>query len=83
MNKLKRTPTKSTAWLEAECLRLARQVSGGSQIQRVMIRRLRIKDTAPNWKVADIIPQPAPTLSEEIRARLAHLPSAYVLGHES
>ena len=83
MSKLKQIPTKSRAWLEAECLRLGRQVRDGSQIQRVMIRRLHAMGTAPNWKVADIIPQPAPILSEEIRATLAHLQGTYALEDDS
>jgi hypothetical protein len=82
-SKSKRMPAKSRAWLEAECLNLARQVPGGSQIEYVMIRRLHTKGLAPNWKIADIIPQPSPTLSDEIRAALAHLPGTYALGDES
>jgi hypothetical protein len=79
MSKSRRMPTKSWVWLEAECLRLARQVCNGSQIQHIMIRRLRAKGTVPNWKVADIIPQPSLKLSTEIRAALAHLPDTYFL----
>ena len=36
----KQNPTNSKEWLEAECLKLARQTLGGSEIQRVTIRRL-------------------------------------------
>src|SRR6516165_7932180 len=32
--KLQQKPTKSRAWLEAECLKLARRTLGGSEIQR-------------------------------------------------
>src|SRR5215470_11459278 len=35
--KLQQKPTKSRAWLEAECLKLARRTLGGSEIQRVTI----------------------------------------------
>src|SRR6266705_2102175 len=70
--KLQQKPTKSRAWLEAECLKLARRTLGGSEIQRVTIRRLHPKDMGPNWKVADIIPQPTPLVSEHVRAALAH-----------
>jgi hypothetical protein len=66
--KLQRKPTKSRAWLEAECLKLARRTLGGSEIQRVTIRRLHPKSMGPNWKVADIIPQPTPLVSGEVRA---------------
>jgi hypothetical protein len=57
--KSRQLPTKTKDWLEAECLRLARRAPGGSEIQRVTIRRLHPKGTGPNWKVADIIPQPS------------------------
>jgi hypothetical protein len=69
--------TKTRDWLEAECLRLARQIVDGSEIQRVTIRRLRPKGAGPTWKVADIIPQPGLPVSAEIRAKLAHLPGTY------
>src|SRR6516225_8687521 len=52
--KLQQKPTKTRAWLEAECLKLARRTLGGSEIQRVTIRRLHPKGMGPNWKVADI-----------------------------
>jgi hypothetical protein len=80
--KLRQLPTKSRAWLEAECLKLARQTLGGSEIQRVTIRRLHPKGTGPNWKVADIIPQPTLVVSVEVRAALAHLTGTYALGDE-
>ena len=80
--KSKQMPTKSRDWLEAECLRLARLVLGGKEIQRVTIRRLSPKGTGPNWKVADIIPQPTPLVSEHVRAALAHLTGAYSLEEE-
>ena len=73
---LKQMPTKSRDWLEAECLRLARRTIG--EIQSVTIRRLR-NGSRPNWKVADIIPQPAVSLSEKIREKLARLTGKYVL----
>jgi hypothetical protein len=62
---LKGMPTKSRVWLEAECLRLARRTIG--EIQSVTIRRLR-KGTRPNWKVADIIPQPYMLLKTTVSA---------------
>jgi hypothetical protein len=72
-------PTKSQAWLEAECLRIATGARGGAEIQRVMIRRLRPKGPGSNWKVADLIPQPNVILSRELRDALAHLPKTYAL----
>src|SRR4051794_16103473 len=33
-------PARSRAWLEAECLTVAKRTQGGKDIQRVMIRRL-------------------------------------------
>ena len=78
----KRMSVKTRAWLEAECLKRARQIPGGSQIECVMIRRLHSKGVAPNWKIADIIPQPSSALSDEIRATLAHLPDTYALGDD-
>jgi hypothetical protein len=36
----------------------------------------------PNWKVADIIPQPTPLLSGELREALAPLTAAYALEDE-
>jgi hypothetical protein len=80
--KLKQPAAKSRDWLEAECLRLASGFPGGGEIQRVTIRRLHPKGTGPNWKVADLIPQPALTFSAEVRASLAGLPSTYVLENE-
>ena len=77
--KSKRLPTKSRDWLEAACLRLARGVSGGSEIQRVIIRRLRPKGAGANWKVADIIPQPSLLTSGNLRAVLARLTGKYTL----
>ncbi len=81
--KLKQAPAKSRDWLEAECLRLANRAPGGSEIQRVTIRRLHPKGTGPNWKVADLIPQPALAFSAEVRALLADLPASYALENDS
>ena len=80
---LKQMPTKSRDWLEAECLRLAQLVLGGKEIQRVTIRRLHPKGTGPNWKVADIIPQPTPFVSGEVRDALAYLTGTFALEDES
>ncbi len=73
---------RSRAWLEAECLAVAKRTRGGKDIQRVMIRRLNPKGAGPNWKVADIIPQPTPLLSGELREALAPLTAAYALEDE-
>jgi hypothetical protein len=70
---------RSRAWLEEECLTVAKRTRGGKDIQRVMIRRLNPKGAGPNWKVADIIPQPTPLLSGELREALAPLTAAYAL----
>ena len=75
-------PARSRAWLEAECLTVAKRTRGGKDIQRVMIRRLNPKGAGPNWKVADIIPQPTPLLSGELREALAPLTAAYALEDE-
>jgi hypothetical protein len=75
----KKTPTKSREWIEAECVKLARQVLGGREIERVTIRRLKPRGPGPNWKVADLIPQPALLVSERVRAKLARLPDDYTL----
>src|SRR2546429_8139440 len=69
--KLQQKPTKSRAWLETECLNLARRTLGGSEIQLVTIRRLHPKGMGPNWKVADIIPQPTPRRSLRTTASVA------------
>jgi hypothetical protein len=74
-----KTPTKSREWIEAECVKLARQVLGGREIERVTIRRLKPRGPGPNWKVADLIPQPALLVSERVRAKLARLPDDYTL----
>jgi hypothetical protein len=66
---LKQMPTKSRDWLEVECLRPARLILGGKEIQRVTIRRLHPKGTGPNWKIADIIPQPTPFVVEKYATR--------------
>src|SRR5262249_42730499 len=79
---LQQKRTKSRAWLEAECLKIARRTLGGSEIQLVTIRRLHPKGAGPNWKVADIIPQPTAPVREAVRAALAHLPDAYHLEEE-
>jgi hypothetical protein len=47
-----------------------------------MIRRLNPKGAGPNWKVADIIPQPTPLLSGELREALAPLSAASALEDE-
>jgi hypothetical protein len=75
----KHIPAKSRDWLEEECLKLAKQTRSGREIQRVTIRRLNPKGSAPNWKVADLIPQPAMQYSADVRAALAHLPGTYAL----
>jgi hypothetical protein len=75
----KQMPTKSREWLEAECVKLARRALGGSEIQYVAIRRLHPKGTEPNWKVADIVPQPSPLVSDEVRDELARLTGTYAL----
>jgi hypothetical protein len=77
-----RIPARSRAWLEAECLTVARRTLGGKGVERVMIRRLNPKGTGPNWKVADIIPQPAPSVSGELRQALAPLTGTYALEDE-
>jgi hypothetical protein len=77
--KAERMPARSRAWLEAECLSVARRSPSGKDVQRVMIRRLNPKGTGPNWKVADIIPQPAPSVSGELRQALAPLTVTYAL----
>ena len=78
--KLEEMPTKSRTWLEAECLRLARSCLGGSEIQFVSIRRLHPKGAGPNWKAADIVPQP--TRITEVRDALAFLTGTYALEDE-
>jgi hypothetical protein len=80
--KLQQKQTKSRAWLEAECLKIARRTLGGSEIQLVTMRRLHPKGGGPNWKVADIIPQPAPSVSGELRQALAPLTATYTLEDE-
>jgi len=74
--------SKSREWLEAECLRLAKRAPGGRDIERVTIRRLRPKGAGPNWKVADLIPQPTFVVSKEVRDVLAHLPGEYALADD-
>jgi hypothetical protein len=80
--KQKVMPARSREWLEAECLKLARQMRSGRGIERVTLRRLGSRDGAPNWKIADLIPQPEMQLSADVRAALAHLPGEYVLEGE-
>src|SRR4051812_22774504 len=41
--KVESTPARSRAWLEAECLAVAKRTRGGKDIERVMIRRLNPK----------------------------------------
>jgi len=64
--KLQQKPTKSRAWLEAECLKLTRRTLGGSEIQRVTIRRLHPKGMGPIGRSP--ISQPTPLVSGEVRA---------------
>jgi hypothetical protein len=49
---------------------------------RLCCKSLFEKGAGPNWKVADIIPQPTAPVSEVVRAALAHLPDAYHLEEE-
>jgi len=79
---LKHMPAKSRDWLEAECLKVARQTRSGHAIERVTVRRLSSKNGPPNWKVADLIPQLAVQFSTDVRAALAHLPGKYALEDE-
>jgi hypothetical protein len=79
----KQMPVKSRAWLEAECLKLAKRTLGGSEIERVTIRRLHPKGTGPNWKVADLIPQQTLLVSQEVRDALSRLARKYALADES
>jgi hypothetical protein len=72
-------PSKSREWLETECLRLAKRLPGGREIERVTIRRLGPKGAGPNWKVADLIPQPTFAVSIKVRHALADLPGEYAL----
>lgn len=81
--KSKHAPTRSRKWLEAECLKLARQAPGGSEIACVTIRRLRPNGARTNWKVADLIPQPSLLVSRKVRGALAPLTGAYALEDES
>jgi hypothetical protein len=74
--------TMSTDWIEAECLRLAKNVPGGAGIERVVIRRLRSTGGGPNWKPADVFPQPDLDLVGKVRAAFAELPSLYALENE-
>jgi hypothetical protein len=75
-------PARSRDWLEAECLKLARRLRSGRAIERVTVRRLGAKNGAPNWKIADLIPQPEMQFSADVRAALAHLPGKYALEGE-
>jgi hypothetical protein len=77
--KPKRRTTKSRDWIEAECLKCARQ-AGGVDIQRVTIRRLHPMPGKPNWKLADIIPLPSDlNFNRKVRDAIAHLPGLYAL----
>ena len=54
-------------------MKIARRTLGGSEIQLVTIRRLHPKGAGPNWKVADIIPQPTaprPKVSDHHRFKV-------------
>jgi hypothetical protein len=79
----KSPPGKSREWLEVECLKIARRTSGGSEIERVTIRRLHPTNRGINWKVADLIPQPSLLVSGKVRARLARLTGKYALENEA
>ena len=80
--KPKPLPVKSRDWIEAECLKPAKQVRGAAGIQRVIIRRLRPIPGGSNWKAADVLPQPDLVLIGEVRALLTDLPSLYALEDE-
>jgi hypothetical protein len=78
--KLEEMPTKSRTWLEAECLKVACSILG--EIQYIAIRRLRPNDGGPNWKVADIVPQPSLQTGVIVREALARLAGKYALADE-
>jgi hypothetical protein len=80
--KQKVMPSRSREWLEAEGLKLAQQMRSGRGIERITLRRLGARNGAPNWKIADLIPQPEMQLGAEVRAALAHLPGKYALEGE-
>src|SRR5262249_46703249 len=54
----------------------------GLEAQALRGPTLHPKGAGPNWKVADLIPQPTAPVSEVVRAALAHLPDAYHLEEE-
>ena len=64
-------PTKSRDWLEVEFLRLAQRVLGEKKSSASQSGGCIPKGTGPDWKVADIIPQPSLAVSGKIRDRLA------------
>ena len=49
-------PEKSREFIEAECLKVARQEQGCSDLQRVRIGRLKPSGSAPNWEVLGFSP---------------------------
>ena len=69
-----KTPTKSREWIEAECVKLGRQVVGGRDDRTRDDPSIEARGPGPNWKVADLIPQPALLVSQQVRAKLARLP---------
>ena len=62
-------PEKDAAFIEAECLKVARRALGCSHLQSVRIGPLKSTGSAPNWEVYGF----TPTLPTMARAKLSRL----------
>lgn len=62
-------PEKDAAFIEAECLKVARRCLGCGDLKKVRIGRTRPRGSGPNWEVLGFTPElPDLAMDEALRA---------------
>jgi hypothetical protein len=75
----KELPERDAAFIEGECLRVARQALGCKDLRSVKIEPTKPPGSGPNWQVAGFVP-PLPALAhDEALERIAPLRQRYAL----
>jgi hypothetical protein len=72
-------PEKDAAFIEAECLKVARHALGCSHLQGVRIGPLKPKGSGPNWEVYEFSPTLPPMADAEARKTIAPIQQRYAL----
>jgi hypothetical protein len=76
-------PEKSSKFLEAECLKVARRQIGCSHLKAVRIGPLRPTGSGPNWEVLGFTPNLPPTAKSEAMQAIDVLRGTYALEKKS